>query len=63
MAKRANDKIKAEKIKKVKRDIEHINEPNEELVNAEAEKFLLLFKKIFIEHYENILKEKRIEQK
>ena len=63
MAKRANDKIKAEKIKKVKRDIEHINEPNEELVNAEAEKFLLLFKKIFIEHHENILKEKRIEQK
>ena len=63
MAKRANDKIKAEKIKKVKRDIEHINEPNEELVNAEAEKFLLLFKKIFIEHHENIFKEKRIEQK
>ena len=63
MAKRANDKIKAEKIKKVKRDIEHINEPNEELVNAEAEKFLLLFKKIFIEHHENTLKEKRIEQK
>ena len=63
MAKRANDKIKAEKIKKVKRDIEHINEPNEELVNAEAKKFLLLFKKILIEHHENILKEKRIEQK
>ena len=63
MAKRANDKIKAEKIKKVKRDIEHINEPNEELVNAEAKKFLLLFKKILMEHHENILKEKRIEQK
>ena len=63
MAKRAINKIVSEKIKKVKTDIEHINEPNEELVNVEAEKFLLLFEKTFSEHHENILKEENIEKK
>ena len=38
MAKRANDKIVSEEITKVKTDIEHINGPNEELVNAKMKK-------------------------
>ena len=54
MAKRANDEIASEETKKVKTDIEHTNDPNEQLVNAEAEKFLLLFVKAFSEHHENI---------
>lgn len=44
MAKRANHEIVSEEIKKVKTGIEHINDTNEEFVNAEAEKFLLLEK-------------------
>ena len=63
MAKKANDKIVSGEIKKVKTDIEHINDPNEELVNAEAEKFLLLFEKTFFEHLEKTLKEENIEKK
>ena len=63
MAKRANDKIVSEEISKVKTDIEHINDPNEELVNAEVEKFLLLFEKTFREHHQNILKEENTEKK
>ena len=46
MAKRANDEIVSEEIKKVKTVIEHINDLNEEFVNAEAEKFLLLKKSL-----------------
>ena len=45
MAKRANNKIVSEEIKKVKTNVEHINDPNEELVNGEVEKFLPLFEK------------------
>ena len=63
MAKRANDKIVSEEISKIKTDIEHINDPNEELVNAEVEKFLLLFEKTFREHHQNILKEENTEKK
>ena len=48
MAKRANDEIVSEEIKKVKTVIEHINDLNEEFVNAEAEKFLLLKKSSWI---------------
>ena len=59
VAKRANNKIVSEENKIVKTDIEHINDPNEEVVNAEAEKFLLLFEKTFSEHHENILKEEK----
>ena len=62
MAKRANDKIVPEEVKKVKTGTEYINDPNEELENAEAEKFLLLFEKTFSEHYENISKEENIEK-
>ena len=62
MTKRANDKSVSEEIEKVKTDIEHLNYPNEELVNAEAGKFLLLFEKTFSEHYENILKEENLEK-
>ena len=60
MVKRANDEIVLEETKKVKTDIKHTNDPNEELVNAEAEKFLLLFVKTFSDHHENILKEENI---
>ena len=59
MAKIANNEIVSEEIKKVKTDIEHINEPNEELVNAEVEKFLILFEKTFSGHHENTLKKKK----
>ena len=44
-AKRANNKIVSEEIKKIKTDVGHTNDPNEELVNAELEKFLVLFEK------------------
>ena len=63
MAKIANEKVLPEEIKKAKTDIEHINDPNEELVSGEAEEFLLLFEKSFSEYYENILKEENIEKK
>ena len=56
MANRANNEIVSEEIKKVKTDIENVNDLQEELVNAEAEKFLLLFEKTFSKH-KNILKE------
>ena len=42
--------------------MEHINDPNEELVNAEAKKSLLLFEETFSEHHEHILKEENIEK-
>ena len=61
MAKKANGEIVSEEI--VKTDIEHINDLNEELVNAGLEKSLLLFEKTFSEHHENILKETNIEKK
>lgn len=44
-SKRANNKIVSEEIRKVKTYIEHINDPNEKLVNTKVEKFLLLFEK------------------
>ena len=62
MATIANDEIVSEEIKKVKTDIEHINEPNEELVNAEVEKFLILFEKTFSGHHENTWKEENTEK-
>ena len=62
MSKRANNETVLEEIKKVKTDIEHINGPNEELVNAEVEKFHLLYEKTFREHCENILKEENVEK-
>lgn len=60
MTKRANDKIVSEVIKKIKTGIGHTNDPNEELVNAEFEKCLLLFGKTFNEHHENTLKAEKI---
>ena len=62
MSKRANNETVLEEIKKVKTDIEHINDPNEELVNAEVEKSHLLYEKTFREHCENILKEENVEK-
>ena len=62
MSKRTNNEIVLEEIKKVKTDIEHINDPNEELVNAEVEKFQLLYEKTFRKHCENILKEENVEK-
>ena len=53
MAKRISDEIASEEIKKVKSDAENnLDKTLEELVDAEAEKFLLLFDKTFCEHYE-----------
>ena len=54
MARRVNNEIVSEKINNVKTDVEHINDPNEELVNAEVGKFLLLFEKTFSEQLSNI---------
>ena len=43
MAKRINDEIVSEEIKEVKSDIE-ITDDSDKFIDAEAEKFLLLFK-------------------
>ena len=50
MAQRANNKIESEEIKKIKTDIEPINDTIEEMVNGEAGKFSLLFKNTFSNH-------------
>ena len=47
MALRANNKIESEEIKKIKPDIEPINDTIEEMVNVEAGKFFLLFENTF----------------
>ena len=50
MAQRANNKIEFLIFKKIKTDIEPINDTIEEMVNAEAGKFSLLFKNTFSNH-------------
>ena len=56
MAKRISDEIASEAIKKAKSGAEsNLDKTVEELVDAEAEKFLLLFDKTFSEHYEKKL--------
>ena len=46
-AQRANEEIVSEELNKIKTDIKHINNPDEKLVSAEAEKFFLLFMKVY----------------
>ena len=60
MAKIINDEIVAEEIKKVKSEAEIIDN-SDKFIDAEAEKFLLLFEKIFNEHHEKKLKEENTE--
>ena len=56
MTKRISDEIASEKIKKAKSNAKNnFDKTGEELVDAEAEKFLLLFDKTFSEHYEKKL--------
>ena len=56
MAKRISDEITSEEIKKAKSETENsLVKTEEELVDAEAEKFLLLFNKTFSEHQEKKL--------
>ena len=53
MAKRISNEIASEKIKKAKSDAENnLDKTEEELIDAEAENFLLLFDKTFSEHHE-----------
>ena len=53
MANRISDEIASKEIKKAKSDRENnLDKTEEELVNAEAEKLLLLFNKTFSEHNE-----------
>ena len=54
MAKRINDEIVSEEIKKVKSGREIIDD-SDKLIYAEAENFFLLFEKIFYEHQKKIL--------
>ena len=54
MAKRINDEIVSEEIKKVKSGREIIDD-SDKLIDAEAENFFLLFEKIFYEHQKKIL--------
>ena len=56
MAKRISNEIASEKIKKAKSDAENnLDKTEEELIDAEAENFLLLFDKTFSEHHEKKL--------
>ena len=55
MAKIINDEIVSEEIKKVKSEAEIIDN-SDKFIDAEAEKFLLLFKKMFNEHHEKKVK-------
>ena len=56
MARRISDEIASEETKKAKSDAENnLDKTEGELVDAEAEKFLLLFDKTFSEHYEKKL--------
>ena len=56
MAKRIPDEIASEEIKKAKLDAENnLDKTEKELVDAEAEKLLLLFDKAFSEHHEKEL--------
>ena len=54
MAKRVNDEIVSEEIKKVKSGTEIIDN-SDKLIDAEAETLFLLFEKIFYEHQKKIL--------
>ena len=60
MAKRINDEIVSEEIKKVKSETE-ITDDSDKFIDAEAEKFHLLFKKTFNENHEKKLKEENTE--
>ena len=60
MAKRINDEIVSEEIKKVKSETE-ITDDSDKFLDAEAEKFLLLFEKAFNENHEKKLKEENTE--
>ena len=60
MAKIINDTIVLEEIKKIKSETE-ITDNSDKFIDAEAEKFLLLFKKMFNEHHEKKLKEENTE--
>ena len=56
MARRISDEIASEETKKAKSAAENnLDKTEGELVDAEAEKFLLLFDKTFSEHYEKKL--------
>ena len=56
MAKRISDEIASEEIKKPKSNAENnLDKTEEELVDAEAEKFLPLFDRTFSEHHEKKL--------
>ena len=61
MSKRISDEVTTEEIKKAKSDAENnLNktekELDAELIDAEAEKFLLLFDKTFSEHHHLLTK-------
>ena len=60
MAKIINDTIVLEEIKKIKSETE-ITDNSDKFIDAEAEKFLLFFKKMFNEHHEKKLKEENTE--
>ena len=60
MAKRINDEIVSEEIKKVKSETEIIDN-SDKFIDAEAEKYVLLFEKTFNEHHEKKLKEENTE--
>ena len=56
MAKRISDEIASEEIKRAKSDTENnVDKTEEELVDAKAEKFLLLCNKTFSEYHEKKL--------
>ena len=59
MAKRINDEIVSEEIKKVKSETE-ITDNSDKFIDAEAEKYVLLFEKTFNEHHETNLTSKLI---
>lgn len=46
-AQRANEEFLSEELNKIKTDIKPINNPDEKLVSAEAEKLFLLFMKVY----------------
>ena len=60
MAKRINDEIVSEEIKKVKSETEIIDN-SDKFIDAQAEKYVLLFEKTFNEHHEKKLKEENTE--
>ena len=60
MAKRINEEIVSEEIKKVKSETE-ITDDSDKFIDAEAEKVSLLFEKTFNEHHEQKLNEENTE--